>query len=181
VGEAVKRGVAERKARQLALDVADDQPVLDQIEYVDYLIQQDRRGRGTIANPAGFLVWAIENNLSVPPEFETSRKARLRQALEQASQNQRFAALSLENEYEQFCQEQVQKQFVVAYPAERLETALREQMKAIRREQPEWFARVPDTTRREVAMGRLKSGIRETLDLPSREAWSKLNLQQRLY
>src|SRR5690242_4382678 len=41
VSEIVRRGVAERKARQMALDVADDQPVMDQIEYVEYLIQQD--------------------------------------------------------------------------------------------------------------------------------------------
>jgi hypothetical protein len=173
--------VAERKARQLTLDVADDQPVLDQIDYVEYLIQQDRRGRGSISNPAGFLIWAVENNLSVPSEFETSRKKRLREAHEQANGNQRSAALHLENDYEQFCQQQIQKRLETDYPAERLETSLREQMKLIRREQPEWFSRVPDSTRREVALGRLKSVIRETLDLPTREGWSKQNLQQRLY
>src|SRR5215813_572320 len=52
--ELVQRGVAERKARQLALDIPDEQPVQDQIEYADYLIQQDRRGKGKISNPAGF-------------------------------------------------------------------------------------------------------------------------------
>jgi hypothetical protein len=181
VAELVKRGVAERKARQLTLDVADDQPVLDQIDYVEYLIQQDRRGRGSISNPAGFLIWAVENNLSVPSEFETSRKKRLREAHEQANGNQRSAALHLENDYEQFCQQQIQKRLETDYPAERLEASLREQMKLIRREQPEWFARVPDSTRREVALGRLKSVIREMLDLPTREGWSKQNLQQRLY
>ena len=45
VGELLARGVVERKARQLALDIPDDQPVFDQIEYAEYLIQQDRRGR----------------------------------------------------------------------------------------------------------------------------------------
>ena len=49
VTELVQRGVAERKARQLALDIPDDQPVLDQIDYAEYLIQQDRRGRGKIS------------------------------------------------------------------------------------------------------------------------------------
>jgi hypothetical protein len=38
VQELVVRGVAERKARQLALDTPETQPVLDQIEYVDHLI-----------------------------------------------------------------------------------------------------------------------------------------------
>jgi hypothetical protein len=49
VGELLARGVVERKARQLALDIPDDRPVLDQIEYAEYLIQQDRRGRGKIS------------------------------------------------------------------------------------------------------------------------------------
>src|SRR5882757_846145 len=83
VNELVQRGVAERKARQLALDIPDDQPVLDQIEYADYLIQQDRRGKGKISNPAGFFIWAIENNLAVAETFETSRKRRLRELREQ--------------------------------------------------------------------------------------------------
>jgi hypothetical protein len=75
VGELIERGVAERKARQLALDVPDQQPVLDQIEYAEHLIAQDRRGRGKITNPAGFLIWAIESNLSVPVDFQTSRRS----------------------------------------------------------------------------------------------------------
>ena len=48
----------------------------------------------------------------------------------------------------------------------------------VKREQPQWFARVPDHTRRELALGRLKSEIRETLDLPNFEYWSKNFTQQ---
>jgi len=54
-------------------------------------------------------------------------------------------------------------------------------MKAIKREQPEWFGRIPEATRREVALGRLKSSIREGLNLPTFERWSKRDLQQRLF
>jgi hypothetical protein len=181
VAELVARGVADRKARQLALDIADDQPVLDQIEYVEYLIQQDRRSRGKISNPAGFLIWAIENNISVPSEFETSRRKRLREAREQAENSQRVSALQQENEYEQFCEEQIRKSMQSEYGGARLETALREQMKVIKREQPEWFARIPEATRREIAQGRLKSLVRDRLNLPGRETWSRQHPQQRLY
>ena len=72
VGQLVHHGVSERKARQLTLDISERQPVADQIEYSEYLIAQDRRGRGKISNPAGFIIWAIENNLSVPADLETS-------------------------------------------------------------------------------------------------------------
>jgi hypothetical protein len=181
VGELVQRGVAERKARQLALDVPDDQPVLDQIEYAEYLIQQDRRGRGKISNPAGFFIWAIESNLSVPPEFETSRKRRLREAQENDASDQRFRAVQLENEYDEFCEKQIHGKLEADYAADRLKDALRDQMKAIKREQPEWFGRIPEETRREVALGRLKALIRDSLNLPSFEHWSKRDLQQRLF
>jgi hypothetical protein len=181
VGELVARGVAERKARQLALDIPDEQAVSDQIEYAEYLIQQDRRGRVKISNPAGFFIWAIENNLSVPVEFETSRKKRLREAQHQADGEKRSRAMQLESEYDGFCQEQIRKEIESQFPADRLETALREQMKAIKREQPEWFGRIPELTRREVALGRLKSTIRDNLSLPSFEHWTKQHLQQQLF
>jgi hypothetical protein len=180
VDELVRRGVGERKARQLALDSSDNQPVLDQIEYAEYLIQQDRRGRGKISNPAGFLIWAIESNLAVPETFETSRKRKLRDADQQAK-SQELDSVRLQCEYEQFCLEQVVGKIESEYPEDRLQTALREQIKAIRREQPEWFARVSETTRREVALSRLRSAIRENLSLPSLERWSKENSQQRLF
>jgi hypothetical protein len=41
--------------------------------------------------------------------------------------------------------------------------------------------RVPESTRREVAMSRLKAVIREHLALPSFERWHKNTLQDRLF
>lgn len=181
VPELIARGVAERKARQLALDVSDEQPVFDQIEYAEHLIQQDRRGRGRIANPAGFLVWAIENNLSVPPEFETARRRSLLQAAEEAANDQRSRMLQLQSEYDAYTEQQISRHLDTNYSAEHLEAVLRDQMKIIRREQPDWFARVPDSTRREVAMARLRAGVRESLNLPAFERWAAQHPQQKLF
>lgn len=181
VGELIQRGVAERKARQLALDIADEQPVSDQIEYAEHLIQQDRRARGKIANPAGFLVWAIESNLSVPPDFETSSRRRLRQAEEDAAGEQRLRMLQLRAEYDTETDRRISEHLDTAYPGERLEAALREHMKIIRREQPDWFARVPAATRREMALARLRAAVRDALDLPPFEHWVARNPQTRLF
>ena len=179
VGELVERGVTERKARQLALEIADDQPVMDQIEYTDHLIRQDRRARSKIANPAGLYIWAIENNLCVPGEFETTRKKQARELQEQATNEQRSRTLQLQIDYDEYCQEEIAQRLKVEYPPERLETTLHEQMKAIKREQPEWFGRVPEAVRREVALSRLKAAIRE--NLPSIQQWSKQSPQRRLF
>jgi hypothetical protein len=178
VAELVQRGVAERKARQLALDVPDEQPVSDQIEYAEHLIQQDRRGRGKIANPAGFLVWAIENNLAIPADFDTDRKRRMRQTEEEATSSHRFRMLHLKNEYDAYTERQISQHLDQNYTAERMEAALRDHLKAIRREQPDWFARVPDSIRREVAMARLRTSVRETLPLPAFERWVTQNQQE---
>jgi hypothetical protein len=154
--------------------------VLDQIEYAEHLIAQDRRRRGKITNPAGFLVWAVESNLSVPIDFETSRKKQIGEAHEQAQVKEQFKILQLQDQYEQFCLEETDK-CIQAYEKERLDSALREQMKIVKREQPEWFGRIPETTQKEVALSRLRSTVREGLDLPTFELWSKSEVQQRLF
>ncbi len=181
VHELVDRGITERKARQLALDVPDSQPVMDQIEYADFLVHQDSRSRRKISNPAGFFIWAIESNLTIPNNFETSRKRQLRESQEQAQTEERFRSMRLENEYDEFCQGEVRKRLEADYDAERLEATIREQLKAIRREQPDWYERVSEPMRREVALGRVKTIIRETIELPSFERWSKLNIQRLLF
>lgn len=181
VGELVKRGVAERKARQLALDVPDDQPVADQIDYAEHLIQQDRRGRGKIFNPAGFYIWAIEQNLYVPEDFETSARRRQREILEQAEQQERSHNAILRLQHEQYCQQEVRRKIETDFSGDKLEMALRDCLKSIRRDQPEWFSRVPEATRREAAISRLSAAVRESLNLPDFELWSRQNAQMRIF
>lgn len=180
VPELVQRGVAERKARQLALDVADHQPVRDQIEYAEYLIRQDRRARSKISNPAGFLIWAIEQNLVVPADFETSTRRRHRDEAERRESEAQVNLLRLEEDYQDFCRQEVQR-ILAAYSPERLELALRDQCKAIKREQPEWFGRISESTKREVAMSRLQTSVASEADLPSFEVWRRRHPQQSLF
>jgi hypothetical protein len=177
----VDRGISEKKARQLALDTADDQPVPDQIEYAEYLIGQDQRGRGKIINPAGFIVWAIENNLRVPPTFETERKRALRAGHERAATEERVRALELRLAYDDYCESEVTSGLESQFSGESLERAVSEQLKTLRQQQPEWFRRVNDSLRRELAVGRLRSALRQSLDLPSFEEWARRNSQSQLF
>jgi hypothetical protein len=165
----------------LALDVTEGQPVLDQIEYSDYLIAQDRRGRGKILNPAGFYIWAIEQNLSLPEEFETSTKREQQRNREQAAHEEQGRMLKLQQEYDDFCQEQIQQRLEYTYPGDRLELAVVEQTKALKREQPDWFNRVPDSTRRELALCRLRTLVKDALDLPDFGRWIKMHPQLRIF
>ena len=180
VGELITRGVSERKARQLALDISEEQPVMDQIEYADYLIAQDRRERGKIANPAGFYIWAVEQNLHVPGGFQTSTRSRQSAVREEAQNDQQNRMLRLHLEYEEFCNGEA-RQKIDAYPQDQRETALKEQLKLLRREQPEWFTRVPESTRREVAAGRLFAIVKSQLKLPAFEQWLAKERQLRIF
>ena len=181
VQELAQRGVAEKKARQLALDVPESQPVLDQIEYAGHLLHLDSRSRKKISNPAGFLIWAIESNLCVPESFETSRKRKVRQANQEHENQEQLRQMQLELDYEEYCQRQILNQMKAEYTGEHLAEAVRAQMKIIRKEQPEWYQRVTEEIRHEVAIGRLHRIVRENLKLPTLERWSKQESQRRLF
>lgn len=74
----VTRGVLEKRARQLLAELPNDIFVLDQIEYVDYIINSAKAG--TFINPPGFYIHMIfENKVFVPFWFETSRRRRSRE------------------------------------------------------------------------------------------------------
>jgi hypothetical protein len=181
VGELIKRGVSERKARQLALDVSSKQPVTDQIEYADHLIAQDRRDRGKIANPAGFYIWAIEQNLYVPDTFQTSTRSNQNAAQEEVQNDHQKRMLKHHLDYEEFCNVEARRKLDAQYPSDQREAALKEQMKLLRREQPEWFARVPESTRREVASGRLFATVKSQIKLPSFDQWLAKERQLRIF
>jgi len=181
IPELVSRGVAERKARQLALDIPQEQPVLDQIEYAEHLMRQDSKSRRKITNPAGFIIWAIESNLTVPETFEPSRKRKTREFQDQALAEERHRQIQMEYDYEEYCRNKVREKILAEYPEERLKAVIREQMRIIRREQPNWYERASEAMRGEVALARVQSLVRESLQFPDFERWTKQEPQKRLF
>lgn len=178
VKELVNRGVTERKARQLALDISDTQPVMDQIEYADQFIASDRRGK--LQNPPGYYIWVIESNLGVPETFETSSRRKKREQAAQARCEAEVHQYQLREEYERFCEQEVNRLLAENYPDQQLQEAIKGKMKTYRREQPEWFSRLQESTRIEVALNSLKAQIRDA-QIASFEVWSKRDQQIRLY
>jgi hypothetical protein len=181
VPELISRGVTERRARQMALDLPETQPVMDQIEYADHLIAQDKRGRGKISNPAGFYIWALEQNLSVPQEFETSLRRSVRAAQDQTQMQEQTRLLLLQQQYESFRDEQVRLHLATEFQGDKLDLALKEQLKTLKRSQPEWFARVPEGIRREVALGQLRQLVRDGMNLPGFDEWLKKEAQLTMF
>ena len=62
--EMTRRGVAEKKARELLANLKLGQEVIDQLEYVDFLVAKDRRGK--FDNPPGMYVFYVRDNIAPP-------------------------------------------------------------------------------------------------------------------
>ncbi len=79
IAELQKRGVGETDARTLLASLPPGQPVLEQLEYADHLIELAKSSRKPIQNTPGFYISLLQRNVPVPSTFETSqaRKARL--------------------------------------------------------------------------------------------------------
>jgi hypothetical protein len=117
-----RRGVSEPVGRHLLASLPDDQPVRDQIEWGDYLIQTSRAGK--FRNPAGFYVYLLRNSVLPPREFETSRMrvARMQQVTSLSVDSVR--RLELENEYAEYRQRMIEEARGRAYPGDLLRSKI---------------------------------------------------------
>jgi len=100
LGELTRRGVAEKKAREILAHAKPGQEVMDQLEYVDSLIAKDRKGK--LENPPGLYVYYVRDNIAPPAAFQSSRKARLQEQAQQVRNAELARKAQLEIEYEQY-------------------------------------------------------------------------------
>ena len=89
--------MSERQAIFLQQNLKPGQPVMDQLEYADYRIASEPAG--TFRNPPGFYISVIRDNTPVPENFETSRKRRELEEIEQRRSQERNREVELENAY----------------------------------------------------------------------------------
>ena len=102
-----KRGIAEAKARELLASLQPGQEVMDQLEYVDSLVVNDRRGK--LENPPGLYVMYIRDNTSLPGNFCSSRKAKLYEEANQVKNADLSRMARLEIHYADYREAEVLK------------------------------------------------------------------------
>ena len=105
LAELTTRGIAERTARDLLANVKPGQRIMDQLEYMDFLISRDRRGR--FDNPPGLLISCIRDNVAPPAAFVTSRKKRLQDQTTQVRDAERASRAILQIRYDEYRSEAV--------------------------------------------------------------------------
>lgn len=161
----VEQGVTAGKAKAL-VTAYDGATVLEQVEYALSLMRNDRRRK--IENPAGFLVYVIENKIAVPTGFVGPEAARQRMKAQHAVQ---AAAAELEARYEDFCGRQVQAALDQQFPGEQLSRKVKEIVRQ-RRKEDERFDRLPAPQQEALALQFLRQEVRESIGLPGLEEWS---------
>jgi hypothetical protein len=97
VSALVERGVLESAAVELIASLPADQPVRDQLEWIDELVKKE----GTkIKNKPGFLIHLLRGNIAVPTDFITTRKRSQIEAARAAAEEDQRRQFETEAAYE---------------------------------------------------------------------------------
>jgi hypothetical protein len=116
LAEMTRRGIAEKRARELLSHVKPGQEVMDQLEYVDSLVARDRHRK--LDNPPGLYVHYVRDNIAPPADFLSSRKARLQEQARQAEHAERARQAQQEIEYDEYQAAEIQRYISEAMPQE---------------------------------------------------------------
>ncbi len=114
--ELSRRGITEKKARELVAKLKPAQELIDQLEYLDHIIAQAPRGK--FHNPSGFYVKFIEDNAPVPDIFWSSRRQRLHDEAEQAKNTESARQAQLEIAYEEYQTAEIKRFISDVLPAQ---------------------------------------------------------------
>ncbi len=170
-------GVMSAKALRLVAAFGAE-TVCETVEYVaQEVIQRDRK---KVENPAGLIIYSLENALPVPASFMSSRK---RKASEEALSRKRLKEQKLMREqraYAEWLDEQQDRAVFEQFTQDELEVKITELSAAMGR-QDERVRRMPEKARRDVAFRVLRKEIVGQVQLPSFEEWRSSSEQTRLF
>jgi hypothetical protein len=109
VAQFTRRGITDKKAHELLLNLKPGQDVMAQLEHIDYMVQH---ARFPIINPPGFYINLIKSNTAIPDGFETSAKRKAREEKERKEKARRDAEdiqQQLEWDYDNYRDEEIDR------------------------------------------------------------------------
>ncbi|MBB5061453.1 hypothetical protein HDF16_006189 [Granulicella aggregans] len=183
----IEQGVSSAKATELARKL-EPLKLMDRIEYVTSQVSADRKG--TIKNPAGYLITFVETEQQIPPTFVTLRQRqadeRRRAALEaeRASESSReLAAMLLREQYRKWTHAEADAVIALRFPGDRLHERLKALSSQLREEKAisTTLDRMRQEHRREYLINALRADILKELTLPTLDEWVAANPQGDLF
>ena len=124
------RGVSELQAHKLLASTPKKQPVLQQLEWGDYLIRQSPRG--AFRNPPGFYVHLIRENVSPPESFQNGRRTDAQAQAHQEQERNYWKQRELELAYEEYKRAEV-KRYIAENLPQRFSQAVERKKKELAR------------------------------------------------
>jgi hypothetical protein len=162
-----ERGISPAKAAVLVRQY-DPKEILDQVEYAEFLISRDKRRK--IDNPAGFIIYAIENRVPVPTSFVTSRRFREHEEIRESQQDAEARRSSLQMEYDLWRDQAIDKELATRFPEAQLKRRV-EEIVAQRVKRDSRFALMTLGQQENLALQFLRTDLREELVLPTFDQW----------
>ena len=172
-----KHGVAPSRCAKLVATFGADL-ICDTVEYLESLMKSGKRN--AIENPAGFIIYSLENELPVPADFITTRR---REQMKQASERERAeqeAARALQLSYMRWADAQHEQLVKERYAGDALEIKISEVIRE-NRKSDDYFRRIPSSQHRSLAMQLVLKEVRGAVALPSFDEWKAMNSQIDLF
>lgn len=171
-----KHGIVPAKAKSL-FDRFGSDIVTDTVEYLESQMSSGKRS--DIENPAGLIIYSLENSLPVPAGFVSSRRRMALQEAAERRQAKEAEKYRLEMAYGRWLEIQREEAIAKRYPGAELDAKVDEVVRANSSDLN--FRRVGPKQHREMALQLVRREIRESLVVPSFETWLSQTSQFALF
>ena len=172
LGALTSRTVVESQAVKLLRALPPDQPVMDQIEYVDSIIQ-----RGRIDNPPGFYISMPKENIPVPDYFETSARRAARQAREREHLDKQTLEFEQTYRYEEYLRTELDRHIAEIVGRSQFASLVKARIPECKKKYPN----VQQATLTEIAESCVRCDIRESLAVLSFDVFQRGSQQANLF
>jgi hypothetical protein len=153
--ELTRRGITEKKARELLAELSGGQEVMDQIEWTDAVIAKAPAGK--FHNPPGLYVATIRDNVSPPAAFLSSRKRRLHEQAQQAKNVELALHAQQELAYAEY-----QSQRIDSYIAELARQEYQQALSEARRQLKRTYTKMTDPQIEELAANWVRADVKNS-------------------
>lgn len=175
---ALKRyGVLESKALRLVATFGND-TVLETVEYLAAQVLEGKRKN--IENPAGLIIYSLENALPVPATFMSSRRLKTRSEVHSSQRAKEQQEIRDEMAYSEWLDEQQERVVQERFSPQELETKLMALVASLAVKDSR-VRRMPSRAQRDVAYRVLSKELLAEISLPSFEEWRIGSEQTRLF
>ena len=170
-------GVLSSKAESLVRQFGCDS-ILDTVEYLSATALTGRRK--SVENPAGLIIYSLENGLPVPASFMSSRK---RRAVEEAREREATKASQRELEffaYQEWLEIEQDRVIRSQFSQAELDRKFTDMVRILT-DSDERFRTMPEKGRTDFARRMLRKDLAAEVSLPGFEAWRSSKAQTTLF